>query len=314
MKVAVTGATGFLGRYIVQHLCNLQHHCRCWFRPTSRLDDMAVDASRLDWITGELGDERACRALVDGCDAVVHAALHHPGGGFRRDLATPGNLVDFVGKNVLGTLQLIEAAKQAGVSRFIFISSCAVHDVILPDRKLDEAHPMWARSHYGAHKAAIEEFVYSYGLGEGFPICALRPTGIYGIDTPIQRSKWFGLVQRVVRGETVEVSGGGKEVHAGDVARAVEFLLVAETIAGQAYNCYDQYISEYDVATTAKSISGSDATIIGESKQPLNQIETAKIRNLGMTFGGWPQFEATIGEMIERMSPRGAAEADAERA
>lgn len=311
MRIAVTGATGFLGRYIVQHLSDLQHQCRCWFRPTSRLDDMAVDASRLDWVTGELGDERACRALVEGCDAVVHAALHHPGGGFRRDQSAHGNIVDFAHKNVLGTLQLIEAAKAARVGRFIFISSCAVHDVILGDRKLDESHPLWSKSHYGAHKAAIEKFVHSYGLGEGFPICALRPTGIYGIASPVEHSRWFDLVSRVVRGEAVEVTGGGKEVHAGDVARAVAFLLVATDIAGQSYNCYDQYISDYDVATTAKSITNSDTVISGEAKQPLNQIETEKLRALGMTFGGWPLLEATIGEMVERIAGKSEVPAGA---
>ena len=45
------------------------------------------------------------------------------------------------------------------VRRFVFIATCAVHDVILSDRPLDEAHPLWPKSHYGAHKAAIEKFV-----------------------------------------------------------------------------------------------------------------------------------------------------------
>jgi nucleoside-diphosphate-sugar epimerase len=49
-----------------------------------------------------------------------------------------------------------------------------VHDVILQDRPLDEAHPLWPKSHYGAHKAAIEKFVHSFGLGEGYAICSLR--------------------------------------------------------------------------------------------------------------------------------------------
>ncbi len=52
--------------------------------------------------------------------------------------------------------------------RFVFISTCAVHDVILADRPLDEAHPLWPKSHYGAHKAALEKFVHSYGLGQGW--------------------------------------------------------------------------------------------------------------------------------------------------
>jgi nucleoside-diphosphate-sugar epimerase len=88
-------------------------------------------------------------------------------------------VIEFVQKNVVGTLMLIEAARRVGVSRFVFISTCAVHEKILDDRPLDEAHPLRATSHYGAHKAAIEKFVHSYGLGDGYPICALRPTGVF---------------------------------------------------------------------------------------------------------------------------------------
>src|SRR5690606_1214457 len=120
--------------------------------------------------------------------------------------------------------------------RFVFISTCAVHDTILNDRTLDETHPLWPHSHYGAHKAAIEKFVHSYGLGQGFPICALRPTGVYGVNHPVEASKWFDLVRSVVRGETVTCNRGGKEVHAADVAKAAHLLLhaPAEAITGQA--------------------------------------------------------------------------------
>ena len=64
-------------------------------------------------------------------------------------------------------------------------------------------------------KAAIEKFVHSYGYREGYPICALRPTGVYGLAHPAEDSKWFKIVQSVVRGETVTCDRGGKEVHRG---------------------------------------------------------------------------------------------------
>ena len=298
MRIAVTGASGFIGRYVVQHLTDLGHTCRCWFRAGSNLEGIAVDPAQLEWITGELGDLQSAQALVDRCDAVVHAALYHPGGGFH---ALRSGLGDFVEKNVLGTLQLIEVARGSSVPRFIFVSSCAVHEEILTDRPLDETHPLWPKSHYGAHKAAIEMFVHSFGLGEGYEICALRPTGVYGLAYPVEKSKWFDLVRSVVQGNETRVEGGGKEVHVADVARAVAVLLTTDGIAGQAYNCYDTYISQYDVAMTAKAISGSAATVVGESRQPVNQIRTDKLRELGMTFGGWPAFEATIGELVSEI-------------
>ena len=74
----------------------------------------------------------------------------------------------FFGVNLTGSLQLFQAAFDAGVPRFVFISTRAVHEVTLDDRPLDEAHPLWPDSHYRAHKAPPEAVVHSYGLGQGW--------------------------------------------------------------------------------------------------------------------------------------------------
>ncbi|MBT6155355.1 MAG: NAD-dependent epimerase/dehydratase family protein, partial [Planctomycetaceae bacterium] len=162
-------------------------------------------------------------------------------------------------------------------------------------------HPLWATSHYGAHKAAIEKFVHSYGLGQGYPICALRPTGVYGVMRPAEQSKWFDLVRAVVRGEDVTCQRGGKEVHAADVARAVGVLLGADetAICGEAFNCFDRYISEYDVATLTKQLSGSSSQVSGEQTRPKHQIVTKKLKALGMEFGGDALFEKTVSELVD---------------
>ncbi|MGC1273592.1 MAG: NAD(P)-dependent oxidoreductase [Planctomycetaceae bacterium] len=298
MTIALTGGTGFLGHYLVRQLAEAGHDLRCLIRPTSDRSGFDDVGNRIEWVTGSLREPESFRDLVDGCDAVVHAALDRPGAGFR---GAEGDVATFVETNLVGTLRLIEAARTAGVGRFVFISTCAVHEKILPDRPLDETHPTWATSHYGAHKAAIEQFVYSYGLGEGYPICALRPCGIYGLARPARMSKWFDLVRQVVRGGTVSCRRGGKEVHAGDVARAAELLLTApdEKIAGQAFNCCDRYVSEHEVATLAQEISGSEATIRGERTSPKNMIDTGKLRRLGMTFDSDERLRETIAQLAE---------------
>ena len=295
MQVGITGGTGFVGRHLVSYLLGAGHSVRCWHRPTSDRSGLAA-STHLEWVPGQLNDERSAQTLVEGCQAVVHAALDRPGEGFR---GAEGDLVEFVERNVVGTIRLIQAARQAGVARFVFISTCAVHEKILDDRPLDEAHPLWSFTHYGAHKAAIEKFVHSYGLGDGYPICALRPTGIYGIDRPLSRSKWYPLVRNVAQNRPVECRRGGKEVHVTDVARATALLLEAPGIAGEAFNCYDRYVSEYEVAQLAAEFAGRDFAVSGEPTRPKHEIRTDKIRERGMVFGGESLLRATIGEMVQ---------------
>lgn len=298
MRIALTGATGFLGRYLVAHLAGLGHELRAWYRPSSDRSGLEPQGGAITWIPGALDAPASMSALVDGCDAVVHAALFHPGGRF---MGGEGAIVPFVETNVVGTIRLIEAARAAGAARFVFISTCAVHDRILADRPLDETHPLWPASHYGAHKAALEAFVHSYGMGDGYAICALRPTGIYGLAHPPQTSKWFDLVARVARGESVDCRRGGKEVHALDVARAVGVLLGADAkaIAGESFNCCDRYISDHEVATIAQRLAGTHGPVGGAPTAPKNQIATAKIQALGMTFGGLSLLESTIGQILD---------------
>lgn len=306
MLIAVTGATGFLGRYIVRLLAAGGHRLRCWYRPQSDLSGFG-DASRaIEWLPGHLGEDSSEKALLEDADALVHAALARPPAtGFTA--AGQGDLLEFVQTNLVGSLRLFQSARARGIGRCVFLSTCAVHEVILGDRPLDEAHPLWPTSHYGAHKAALEKFVHSFGLGEGWPICALRPTGIYGLAHPVRASRWYDLVGQVVRGEAIATARGGKEVHAADVARAVALLLEApaETVAGQAFNCCDRYVAEQDVARLAAAATGSASTIADLNRGPKNRIDTSRIRSLGMTFGGEELLRRTVEELVEAWRGKG---------
>jgi nucleoside-diphosphate-sugar epimerase len=301
MLIAITGATGFLGRYLVRRLLASGHQCRCWYRPESDRSEMPAE---VHWVPGRLGDEATCRALVQKAEAVVHAGLD-----WSHRRGTGPALLDFLQVNFMGSVQLMETARLTGVGRFVFVASCAVHEVILTDRPLDETHPLWPTNPYGAHKAALEKFVHSYGLGQGWPICSLRPTGIYGLDHPASRSRWFDLVGQVMRSEHIATARGGKEVHAADVAGAVDLLLRADAkvIAGQAYNCYDRYVAEEEVARIAREISGSASVIESLNRGPKNQIQTGKLRALGMTFGGEPLLRQTVAELVAAHQPSSPA-------
>ncbi|MEE2826679.1 MAG: SDR family oxidoreductase [Planctomycetota bacterium] len=297
MRVALTGATGFIGRYIAHHLVEQGHELNCWYRDGSGRSGFEAISSAIEWVPGGLLESQAASRLLSGCQAVVHSAFWRPGTGFRN---AEGDVVEFARLNILGTLELFEASRQAGMKRFVYLSTCAVHEQILNDRPLDETHPLWPKTHYGAHKAAVEKFVHSYGLGFDFPICALRPTGVYGVNRPVETSKWFDLVRQIVEGEDVHVEGGGKEVHAADVARAVGVLLEAEGIEGQSYACYERYISRREVADLALELSESSSRVSGERKQPVHQIETGKIEALGMVFNR-DHLRSTVAEMVRQI-------------
>ncbi len=305
MLIALTGATGFIGRYIVRHLAAAGNRLRCWHRPGSDRGSFAAAAGAVEWRAGELGDAAAARELVRGTHAVIHAAVQWQGPR-NRGAGSHGDPDAFLGVNLVGSLQLFQAAFEAGVPRLVFVSTCAVHEAILDDRPLDETHPLWPTSHYGAHKAALEAFVHSYGLGQGWPICALRPTGIYGLAHPPEASRWYDLVGQVLRGELIGSAKGGKEVHAADVARAAELLLSADAkaVAGQSFNCYDLYVAEEHVARIAQEMTGGRSEIVALKRGPKHQIDTRKIRALGMTFGGEPLLRRTVAELVEGQTIR----------
>jgi nucleoside-diphosphate-sugar epimerase len=301
VHIAVTGGTGFLGNYIVKHFVQRGDQCRVWCHSTSNRSSLTAYDAGIEWVEGRLGDSSAAFQLVQGCDAVIHAALDLRGS----DLGTDDeDLVRFAESNIIGTLRLITEARAAGVPRFVCVSSCAVHEKILDDRTLDETHPLWPTTHYGAHKAAIEKFVHSFGLGKDYPICAVRPVHIYGLANPAAESTWYELVRSVVKGDNVECRRGGKCVHAGDVAKACDLLLGADAdaVRGEVFACCDRYISEHEVAQLVKQLTGSASIVTGTATAPRHQIDTRKLTNMGMQFGGQPLLRGTIEELVNAVS------------
>src|SRR5262249_6706336 len=116
MRIAITGATGFLGRYLVRHLAAAGHHLRCWYRPGSDRGGFEDQAGAIEWLPGVLGQEAAAGELVRGADAVVHAAVQWEGPR-SRGRASHGAAGVFFGVNFTGSLQLFQAAFEAGVPR-----------------------------------------------------------------------------------------------------------------------------------------------------------------------------------------------------
>jgi len=295
MKVAVTGGTGFLGRYLIRRLLLAGHQVIAWYRSTPPTSD---GLSAADWIPGQLGDRNDAEQLLASADAIVHSGLYRERDSF---MAPADDPVEYWQRNTTGSLILLDTARRCGVTKFLFVSSGAVHDTVLPDRTLDETHPRLPSTLYGAYKASVETLIHHYGCGDGLLTAAIRPTAIYGVADPPQHSKWFQLVRDVSTGRDVEATGGSKSVHADDVAKAATLLLdhLDREHSGQAFNCCERMISDHEVATIAKDLTDSDSTIHGQPKHAKNQIVTDRIESLGMTFGGEPLLRETIAKLID---------------
>src|SRR5260370_34966106 len=121
---------------MVRFLVRQGHSLRCWYRPGSNRNGFGECAQSVDWLRGSLGDRAGSDELVRGVDAVVHAALEWEGPRHSQQRPTV-DLEQFLEANLMGSLRLFQAARAAGVPRFIFISTGAVHEVILSHRPVD---------------------------------------------------------------------------------------------------------------------------------------------------------------------------------
>ena len=187
----------------------------------------------------------------------------------------------FVEANLLGSIELLDASKQAGVRQFIFISSCAVYGRIFPNIQLNELHPLMPDSNYGAYKASVEAFCHAYYLSKTFDTTIFRPVGIYGINPHLAHSAWYNIIKDIKHGCNVEVSDGGKVVHVEDVVRAIDLAIGNKEAAGKIYNLVAFYVDNMSIARMTKELCASKSDISGTPKQPINTIDNTQSRSLG---------------------------------
>jgi dihydroflavonol-4-reductase len=165
MKALVTGATGFIGWHVARTLAGRGNDVRVLARRRSDIGDLGADV-----VYGDLRDPSSLRKAVSGVTHVFHVAAD-----YRLWARNPDEIYD---SNVTGTRNLIEAANEAGVERFIYTSSVATIAPPLPGRVSDESSV--ARldqmiGHYKKSKFLAEREVVD-AAAAGFPAVIVNPT------------------------------------------------------------------------------------------------------------------------------------------
>ena len=174
MKLLVTGATGFLGRYVVAEALSRGHSVRAVVRPTSDANQFDNDGQCVRV------DLRSPRGLVEACrgvDAVIHCAAAKSGDFYAQFAGT-----------VLATENLLKAMKEAGVNQIVAISSLSVYDYkqLWSFTRLDETSPLEShprnRDEYAQTKLLQENLVRQFAKENNWRFTILRPGVIFGKD------------------------------------------------------------------------------------------------------------------------------------
>jgi dTDP-glucose 4,6-dehydratase len=179
MAVLVTGAGGFIGSHLVEALLRDGYEVRALVHYNGRgswnhLEDLDAEAkARLDVRLGDVTDSSFVRDLVAGCETVFHLAALI---GIPYSYLAP---TSYVSTNVVGTLNILEACRQAKVRRVIVTSTSEVYGTACYT-PINEAHPVQAQSPYAASKIAADKLAESYFCSFDLPVVILRPFNTFG--------------------------------------------------------------------------------------------------------------------------------------
>jgi NAD dependent epimerase/dehydratase len=175
----VTGAGGFVGSHLVERLVSDGVSVRAFVRYTSTgragwLDSLPADVrDSIEIVSGDVRDDEAVTRAMAGVDRVFHLAALI---GIPYSYLHPRDVVD---TNVGGTLNILIAARAAGVERVVHASTSEVYGSAR-SVPIGESHALHAQSPYAASKIGAEKLVESFHASYGLPAVVLRPFNIYG--------------------------------------------------------------------------------------------------------------------------------------
>ncbi|MEC9344041.1 MAG: NAD(P)-dependent oxidoreductase [Pseudomonadota bacterium] len=293
-RILVTGGTGYAGRFIVEDLLQAGKTITV----AGRKPPPARHFSRPIGFLPLVLDPDAIGALVlEGFDAVVHAAFHHVPGRYRG--GEGDDPAGFCRSNLEGSRALFEAAKQAGIARLVFLSSRAVYGSQPAGAGLSEETACFPDTLYGEVKLAAERALAAMSEGD-FATISLRATGIYGPAAPGMPHKWSALFDSFLAGNEI-APRAGTEVHGRDVASAVRLVLEADfqKVSGLAFNVSDMLLDRRDLLALVNELAGTDHALPPAADvSRFNPMDCSRLRGLGWRPGGLALLRETVREWL----------------
>ena len=285
MKVLVTGGSGFIGRHVVQKLLEAGYDVLVY--------DLKTPPIQIPFIKGDVRDLGSVEDAMRGSQLVVHLAAMVSA---VEAMENPSKAVE---TNVIGTFNVVEAARRCGVNKIVYAGSVAVYGepMYLP---IDENHPTIPKNVYGASKLSGESLLACYHGNYGLSYVSLRFFNVYG--PCMKPGPYAGVIykflERIKERKPLIVEGDGKQtrdfVYVEDVAEAVVKALESEE-SGVFNVGTGKETSIMELADLLFEITGMNTGIDFSSPRPGDiRRSRASIEKIGML--GWkPEIDLREG-------------------